>query len=237
MAKQRHPFDDSEQTSGADMSDVTPETQDTLTTVMGQMAQVLALLTERQTASPDTRILEMQERLSAAMERMAANTLAGSEMIAKEQRRSTRPSNEVAHMRSAYNLRGELLPDYQKPVLKCKMLLPWEADDASLTREEVELLNLLGQPGTFRLRRNDGSRVEVSVQVRYEMDGETPSVILINSESGFIQENHRLMPALTDIIRQILNQCGPETKAKASVVLTMDEERDLIEAGRLTVSA
>lgn len=181
---------------------------------------------------------DIQERLTLALERVSDSNLKGAELIARETRRASRPSNEVVPMRSVFNPRGELLEDWKKPRLVCKMLLPWEAEDESLTREEVELLNLIVRvPGSYRVVLTDDSIIKMTVRVEMDLDEIHPTKMLINHETGFNNENFRLMPTMRNYLHQMLAQCADmDVRRNAKGVLTMEEERALIEAGELTVS-
>ena len=99
-----------------------------------------AMAAKQQTDPAATLVIE---KLTEAVDRMAVNQKEGAEKVADATLRQGRRSNEVVPMRSVFNPRGILLEEYQKPKLKCTMMLPWLAENDSLTREEVELLNLL----------------------------------------------------------------------------------------------
>lgn len=178
---------------------------------------------------------ELMIRLSAALERVSEAQLEGSKLIADETRRAHRPSNEVVPHVSVFNRRGILLPDYQKPKLKCIMLLPWLVEWESITREEVELLNLL-QAGEYVMKRIDNSKVRVDVRIEYKTDGVTPSRLLLNHDTAFNNDNFKLVPPMPDMLRQLLKQHDPEIRSIAAAIMTDEEEEALIEAGELTVS-
>lgn len=203
--------------------------------VMLRLTEALEKMTERQQTSPDASMGKMMETLSTALARVSESQLEGSKLIASETRRAHRPSNEVVPQVSVFNRRGKMLSDYQKPVLKCTMMVPWLLDNDSITREEVELANLL-QPGDYVLKRTDNSKVTVSVSVTLKQDGVTPSRLLLTHETAFNNDNFRLVPTFSDMLRQVLKQHGSEIRAQADAVLTDEEEEALIEAGELSVS-
>lgn len=183
-------------------------------------------------------------RLTEALERVSEAQLAGSKLIASETRRAHRPSNEVVPNRSVFNRRGTLLPDQsgmpdgrdpRKPLLKCVMMIPWLVEWESCTREEVELLNLLGQ-GEYTLRRIDNSKIRVTVKIDYKIDNVSPSRLVLTHETGFNNDNFKLMPALPDMLRQLLRQHPQPVPQHAILVMTDEEEEALIEAGALLVS-
>lgn len=176
---------------------------------------------------------DLMARLAGALERVSAAQVEGAKIIADESKRAHRPSNEVVPRISTLNPRGER--DYPKPKLKCPMWIPWQADPDSMTREEIELANLL-EPGEFVVRKMDGTKVKVSIKITYGLDEITPSRLLLTHETAFNNDNKQWMPPLVDIFRTILTS-KPETRARAAAVLTMDEEIALIEAEKLPVSA
>lgn len=189
---------------------------------------------------------ELMSRLAHALERVSESQLEGSRLIASETRRAHRPSNEVAPNISVFNRRGMLLPEDadgpRKPLLKCIMLIPWLVEWDSCTREEVELLNLL-QAGEYHLSLVDKSRIKMEVRIDLKVDGHTPSRLLMNNVgtdgqpgTAYNNDNFRLIPALSDLLRQILRQHDPETRALAAAVMSDEEEEALIEAGELTTS-
>lgn len=175
-------------------------------------------------------------RLTEALERLAESNIQGAQIMASETRRAHRPSNEVVPGISVFNRRGEMLPDYQKPKLKCIMMLPWLVEWESCTREEVELLNLL-QAGEYNLKRIDNSKVRCTVVIDFKVDGITPSRLVMNHDTAFNNDNFKLMPPMTEMLRQILRQSVDKDIMKAAAaVLTDDEEEALIEAGELSIS-
>jgi hypothetical protein len=177
---------------------------------------------------------EITERLAEALERVSSAQTEGAKLIAAETRRAHRPSNEVVPQRSVLNLQGER--DFPKPKLKCVMMIPWLVDQDSVTREEVQLLNLL-QPGEYVVSKMDGTKVKVSVRIDYGLDEITPSRLLMNNETAFNNDNQRWVPPLAMMLRQMLGQHKDSSiVASSRAVLTMDEEAALIEAEKLPVS-
>lgn len=204
------------------------ETQAAMMALMAQMATAIELLSK----SGNT---DMQDKLAAALERVADAQRDGSALIASETRRAHRPSNEVVPQVSVFNRRGTLLEDYKKPLLKCAMFIPWLVEWESVTREEVELLNLL-EPGEYVVKRVDGTKIKETVRIEYGMDDITPSRLLINHETAFNNDNFKLTPSLTERIRQMLRQHSPEIRAQAASILSDEEEEAMIEAGELSIS-
>jgi len=141
------------------------------------------------------------------------------------------PDNKHAPGISDLNPQGEL--QYPRPKLKCEMFIPWEAEQESLTWEEIELLNLL-ESGEFVVKRNDGVKIMVSVQMLMNLNGK-PNRVLMNSETAFNDEHHWMMPPLTTILRQVLHS-RPHTREAAEKVLTMDERLEKVSRGELAVS-
>lgn len=222
--------------------------------VMAQVVaalQAIAVKLDNPTvASADTgqALMAIQERLAQTMDRLADANIQGAQIIATETKRAHRPSNEIVPGISVFNRRGTNLPhdakgaiidgmevNPMKPPLKCVMLLPWLAEWESLTREEVELLNLL-QPGEFILKRIDNSKVKVEVRIDYRVDGR-PSRLILRHDTAFNNDNFKLVPPLNEMLRQVLKQTDPPYKQRAAAVLSDEEEEALIEAGELTTAA
>lgn len=149
------------------------------------------------------------------------------EMSAKMQQ----PDNRTAPGRSVYNPQGDA--QYPRPRLKCKMFIPWPADPESLTFEEIELLNLL-EPGEYFVRRNDGTRITVTIRASHNLNGSMDR-LLLNAETAFNNDNHWLMPPLATLLREVLKQV-PAARDKAGNVLTMDDREYLVSRGELPIS-
>lgn len=181
------------------------------------------------------------ETLSGALERFAE---AQEEMV-REQKRGTRPSNNIVPMRSSVNPRGELLSDhkdpekrYTKPKLVCPMFLPFPAEDEMLTREEVELCNILAEmPGEYLFKKIDNSKVRIQLRVEFDINGKRPTKVTIFHDTAFNRDHFRLLPPMADWMRYVIRQAdNPELRARALKVLSMEEEEELIEKGELAVS-
>lgn len=165
-------------------------------------------------------------RLADALENLAKAQLKGSKMIADEQRRTVRPSNEIVPKRSVFNPRGVI--GYVKPVLKCRFQLPWEADDDSLTREEVELLNLI-EPGVYKVHMLDKRVVTLYVKTVLDVY-DKPSMVTFKWDTALGEpENMRRVPAGADLYREILKQ-SPKTNTAGRKVMTMEEEEAIVAA-------
>ena len=220
----------------------TPDTPESLpepATLLERLTGALEALGQRQATAPSDQVTAMLGQLSAALARVSETQLEGSRIIAAETRRAHRPSNEVVPQVSVFNRRGVTLPadatGPRKAPLKCTMMLPWIAEWESLTREEVDLLNLL-EPGEFLIRRADQSKVRVIVTLSYHVDGHTPSTLVLTHETAFNNDNFRLAPPLATMLRQILKQSSPAVARAANQVLTDEEEEALIEAGELAIA-
>lgn len=208
--------------------------------VMNRMATAIEALAARQSnGSSDSEALKV---LTEAMVRMSGASIDGAKLIAEENRRAFRPSNQVIPDISVFNRRGRepqvsaktgKVEGPVKPPLKCMMMIPWVAEWESLTREEVELLNLL-EDGAYSIKRSDRSKVLLTIQIRYGADNKTPSALFINHETAFNQDNFRNMPPLSDMLRDILKQHDRPIAHKAASILTDEEEEALIEAESVT---
>lgn len=171
----------------------------------------------------------LMERLATAFERIAGAQLEGADRIARATKTAGRPDNQSPPGISVFNPRGD--KDFPKPPLKAQIFAPWPVEHESITREEVELFNLI-QPGDYIVVRNDGTKAKFMVKATYKMDSDVMDRILINHDTAFNNDNHTLIPPLTSVLRQMLKQ-NPKTRTAADRVLSMDEESALIEAGQL----
>lgn len=206
--------------------------------VLSRLATAMESISQKLANAPATdmgTLMELQGRLASALERVSEASLEGSKLIADETRRAHRPSNEVVPQISVFNRRGVLVEGYEKPKLRCTMMIPWLAENEMSTREEVELLNLL-EAGEYTLKRTDNTKVRVSVEMTYRVDGKTPSRLLLTHDTAFNNDHFTLIPPLPDMLRQLLKQHRGEVRRAAAEILTDEEEEALIEAGQLTVS-
>lgn len=211
--------------------------------IMNRLVQAIEGMQQRPAGDQNSQALEI---LTQAVLRLSEASIAGSKQIAEAQIKAVRPSNEVIPNISVFNRRGrdpklEGCADAAfhyatiKPKLKCMMMVPWIAEWESLTREEVMLLNLL-EEGQYVVKRQDRSKVTLTVNIRYAEDNKTPSVLFINHDTAFNQENFRNMPPMPDMYRDMLKQHDRSIAQKAAAVLTDEEEEALIESGQLSVT-
>lgn len=207
---------------------------------------LVALQMSRPQQAQDGNSEALMTTLTEALNRVSDNQMAGAKLIADTTRQVHRPSNVVVPMRSVFDLRGNaaLHPDgshYVKPVLRCDCWCPRPetVNDNMLTREEVELLNLLmDAPGNYVIRRNDDTKIKMTVKTDRALDEITPSKCVITHETGYNSEYFRLIPSLHSQLRQMLAQVADEKlKSAARAVLTMEEEEALVRAGKLSVAA
>lgn len=176
------------------------------------------------------------EVLTQALQRMTDAQISTGLAQVEEQRRAFRPSNQLFPNVSVFNRRGDLLgEEYQKPPLKCMMMIPWLVEQSSCTREEVELLNLL-EAGSYTIKRADRSKITMEVVIDYKSDRVTPSLLTIRHESAFNNDNFKMMPPLADMLRDMLKQHDRSIAMQAAAILSDEEEEALIEAGELSVS-
>lgn len=193
-----------------------------------QLSANIRLLAERQ-AGPtpvDPTLLVLMQGMMETMKALVNTQVEGNKGAADALRRSQDPSNPFAPDVSVFNPRGER--DHPRPQLKCRMFLPWEAERESMTREEIELLNLL-EPGDYYVRRNDESKMLVGIKTNTNPNTGQYDRLLMNSETGFNNDYHWLVPPLRNMLRQILDQ-RPHTQEAARKVITTEREIELIRA-------
>lgn len=193
---------------------------------VSRLAATMEKFMERQQGpSPvDPVLASMLAGMMETMKQLVQTQAHSGTAIAEATRKANDPSNMFAPDASVFNPRGER--DHPRPRLRCKMFLPWEAEWESLTREEIELLNLL-EPGKFIIKRNDESRVEVEIKVSSNPNTGSYDRLLFIADTALNNDYHWLMPPMRAWLRQILSQ-RPSTKMAAARVMTSEDELDLI---------
>ncbi len=180
----------------------------------------------------EERMLDFQERQLAIQERQVAASEAALKLQGAQLAQTKRPSNARGPNISPMNPRGE--KDYKMPRLKCEIMAPWKIDPQihGLTREEVELFNLL-EPGEYTVSLNDGSTRHVTVVATMNtVKGTIERLTLAGAYdpdakqygSLFIPQDKQLFPAMTTILRECISQ-QPGGTEKAAKVMTMREEK------------
>ncbi len=144
-------------------------------------------------------------------------------------RKIHRPENSEVPKISAFNLRGD--KDFPRPDLKCPMFIPYPAYRDDLTREEIELLNLL-EPGDYPIELNDGMMVTMTVTETLNLDKKGVSRMVLSHPTAFKNDNHRNLIPKARMLREMLAQ-HETTRVRAEMVWTMKEEAALILAGKL----
>jgi hypothetical protein len=146
---------------------------------------------------------------------------------AKEMAKAVKPQNESPPRISSLNPQGD--KDYPRPALPFrKIYVPYEAEPEDFTWEELELMALL-ETGSYIVKRNDNSKVPITVEVTTNALTKKPEALWIVSELGFSTENRALMPPMANYLRQILGD-------KAKAILTMEDRREMVSEGALPVS-
>jgi hypothetical protein len=95
-------------------------------------------------------LAKVMAKMTALLEQLAAGqevTAEAAREALEASRRQLPPSNATHPDVSPFNPLGDR--DHPRPELVCRMFLPWEAERASLTWEEIELLNLLAEAGSY----------------------------------------------------------------------------------------
>lgn len=184
--------------------------------------------------SPEAQaLLAMQARL---IDELRESRTAQPEAFARANKEINKKENAVGPAISVFNPRGER--EYPLPALKCEIYAPWRIHPAyhGLTREEVELFNLL-EPCESKIELVDGTdqRVVILGQ-RHHLTGALTRLTFsgpLNEEGKqtplWTMESKGLYPSMVLILRQILG-------TKADAVVSMKQEQTSIEAGELPVS-
>lgn len=156
---------------------------------------------------------------------------AAGHVIQREQLKQTRkPSNARPPEISVYNPRGQ--KDYPMPSLKCEVLMPWplrQGDgNGGLTREEVELMNLI-EPGEYIVSLLDGTEATCNVLGTRNINTRKVERLAFmgarDDQSGhystlYSKERRNAFPSMVATLKEILAQQGVDT----STVMTMKEE-------------
>lgn len=164
--------------------------------------------------------------MASVMDKLANIALANNSVQREQLKQTKRRSNQFAPLTSPMNYRGE--KDYPMAPLKCPMYIPHKVDEANiggLTREEVDLLNLV-EPGDYFIEMNDGDRQAVCVvgyrssttNELYRMDFMGPRDEEGKHTGLFTHDRRNRFPSFRMLLRQILGE-------KADGVMTMAEEK------------
>ena len=151
-------------------------------------------------------------------------------IVSEETAKRLKPKSlEIADcaQRSPFNPRGER--SYPMPRLKCEIYAPWKMDPQShsLTREEVELFNLL-EPGEYHFDLNDGTPAIMRVVgVRNDATGQLEKLQL-SPVPNWDNEHKGRFRSMAEILRQMLGGC--------TGIRTMAQEKAAIASGELAVS-
>lgn len=176
--------------------------------------------------SPETAAII--EGFKGIADELKQSRLDAPDLHARAMKKAVYPSNVAAPGISAFNQRGQ--KDYPLPELKCEIRAPHQIHPAyhGLDREEVELFNLL-EPGEYQIDLNDGTPGRVIVRGRYNDVTEKLERLDIDTFPRWTNEHKSLFPAMRTMLRTMLGET-------ASGVLSMGQERRLIEAKELPVS-
>lgn len=204
---------------------VTPVTLDTINE---RMLKALESIESRSRDGGASDLLAMAMlQLAEGLKSIKEGQLEAARIVANMQRQTTAPENKFTPDVSVFNPRGE--KDFPRPKLRCDYFLPWPirvSSSEELTREEIELLNLV-EAGEHTVVRADGSKVKITAQIYRKYDSDEPSRVVFHHDTAFNNDHHRLMPH--DWIRQMVER-NPKTSQAAKNVLTMEEEEALIYA-------
>lgn len=210
--------------------------------VLSRLTSAIEAIAGRPQGEQNGQALEV---LTQAVMRLADASISGSKLVAESQIKAVRPSNQVVPEISVFNRRGrdpqadgmdpKLHAATLKPHLKCDMFFPWILEWESLTREEVQLLNLLDE-GAYVVKMSDRSKITMTVQIQWNEANTKPSKLFVNHETAFNQANYRNVPSMTEMLRQMLKQHDPMVRAQAAAILMDEEEEALIEVGQITVT-
>lgn len=174
--------------------------------------------------------------MAQVLARMAEIMASNQEVQKAQLKQTARKSNDAVPLASPFNRRGD--KDFPVAPLKCEIYAPWKMTPElhSLTREEVELFNLL-EPGPYPIDLVDGTTVICNVVgVRNANTGALEKMSLMGAKdddghygSLFNNDNKQQFPSLIVMLRQMIGD-------PAAAVMTTRKEYDLIKSGALPIS-
>ena len=165
--------------------------------------------------------------IAAALAKLAEIAQSQTQQTAIIAKQNAPKNNENGPDTSVFNPRGE--KDFPMPKLKCDIFAPYKLDrhgNHGLTREEVELFNLL-EPGEFVIEGLDGAPIKVAV--RAVKNASTDKLEKLFLDTLWDEEHFRTMPPARKWLREVY------PKASASI-MTMAEENRQIREGLLPIS-
>lgn len=173
---------------------------------------------------------EKDTDIATALDRLAQIAEA-QQTVAQATANQLKPKSlEVAQVaqRSPFNPRGE--KSFPMPRLKCEIYAPWkqEPNHHNLTREEVELFNLL-DPGEYEFELNDGSPARMTVVGDKNAATGVIEKLRLTPEPMWNNEHKGRFRSMAETLRQMLGD-------RATPVRSMKREQALIADGQLAVS-
>lgn len=189
--------------------------------------------------SMEERMMRFQERQAEIQEKQLALQEQALGVQKGQLEQTKKKSLQSGPKISVFNHRGE--KDFPMPALKCEIRAPWQSKPGfhGLTREEVELFNLL-QQGQYPVELTDGSRITINVVgVKNSQNGTLEHMTLCgmyDEESRiyaalFTKENKQLFPAMTTLLRQMIGDAAdgvmPMREELARTKLPADDPKHL----------
>lgn len=132
---------------------------------------------------------------------------------AEAHHRLTKRENETHPGVSAYNPLGDVA--HPRPDLKCRMFwIGYQLEKDSLTREEIDLLNLIDETGKVPFTRADGSRDELVITGERNAMGGWERLEFMFPARG--EKKHNL-PSMTSMLREALGLESIEAELRKRV--------------------
>lgn len=187
-------------------------------------------------APAEPTMAQVMARLVALQEEALKVQKINQEVQSEQLKQTKVKSNKLGPHVSPFNPRGE--KDYPMPELKCEFWAPHKmvnADIGGLTREEVELINLL-EPCEASIWMLDQERQPVLVVgERNVVTGKPERLSLMGPADAkgqptslFTKERKGRFPGMATYLRQIINGINEDGTLKpgpADAVMTMAEEK------------
>lgn len=194
------------------------------------------MVEEKTLAPAEPTLAQIMARLVALQEEQLKVQEANQRVQAEQLKQTKVKSNKLGPHVSPFNPRGE--KDHPMPELKCEFWAPHKmtsAEIGGLTREEVELINLLEPCEAFIWMVDQERQPVLVVGERNVVTGKPERLSLMGPVDGkgqptslFTKERKNRFPGMATYLRQIINgitEDGTIKPGPADAVMTMAEEK------------
>lgn len=165
------------------------ETPITMAEALVQLSDTLKLVKQNADRTPEVELTKILADITETMRVMSANSTATADAQMQLIHRQM-PENQEHPQISAYSYpEGDL--KRPKPALKCPVFwVGYPETVETLTPAEIDALNTL-TPGTYRVTKQDGSRIPFTVEGKQTLDGSLEALLVQFPCMGDQRHNHR----------------------------------------------